>query len=413
MSVILFQPSVAPFVQQAARALHEAGLLEAFCTTLARNPREMWQRSAARLSQSFDSKLQRRIITEVPLEKTVLYPWRELLRLTIGSLDRSGKLTDLLWERGEIAFSRHVARMIGPQTRALYGYEFCAADAFIQARALGRKTFYDVPAPSPEYVEHLLRAELDRFPELRTPYTRHIAKREARRTTRRKREWDLATHVIAASTFTRDSFSADGRDVSKLHVLPYGAPPIAPRDEVLSRRDSSSRLSFVWAGTFSIRKGAHYLLEAWRGRKLGQYATLDIYGSVIVPDRLVQPAPEGVRFHGPVARANLLKAFQRADALVFPTLCDGFGMVVTEAWSQGLPVILTPRAGSRDLLRAGENGFSVAAGDASALADQLETLIANPQTLAPMRECALQTAASWQWSDYRAKLTEIVTAELG
>ena len=261
-------------------------------------------------------------------------------------------------------------------------------------------------------MENLLRAELDRFPELRTSYSQHIEKREARRTARRKREWDLATCVIAASSFTRDSFSADGRDVSKLHVIPYGAPPPADRDATLNRRGASQRLNFIWAGTFSLRKGAHYQLTAWRDRHLGRHATLDVYGSVSVPERLLRPAPEGIRFHGAVAREELLNAFQRADALVFPTLCDGFGMVVTEAWSQGLPVILTPRAGACDLLREGENGFSVPPGNADFLGEQLEKLISEPAPLMPMREAALATAASRQWSHYRADLAKIVAAQL-
>ena len=90
MSVILFQPSVAPFVQQAARALHETQLLEMFCTTLAEDPSERWQTLASAFSKSFQQKLQRRRITEISLELVSLYPWRELLRLGVGGFDRSG-----------------------------------------------------------------------------------------------------------------------------------------------------------------------------------------------------------------------------------------------------------------------------------------------------------------------------------
>lgn len=413
MSVLLFQPSVAPFVQQAARALHESGMLEAFCTTIARDESNFWQRGAAKISGGFASRLNRRRITEIPLNKVRTFPSRELLRLVAGGLDRTGKWTDLLWEKGEIAFSRHVAQQISDRTQAVYGYEFCAAEVFARARKLGRATIYDVPAPSPKYVETLLRSELERFPELRSAYSRHIEKRETRRTARRRSEWELADGVIAASTFTRDSFAKDGRDVTKLHVIPYGAPPPASRAEALDQRDSSRRLSFVWAGTFSVRKGAHYLLDAWRGRGFGDSAALDVYGSVTLPPSLLQSAPAGIRFHGPIARSDLLNAFRRADALIFPTLCDGFGMVVTEAWSQGLPVITTPRAGACDLLRPGENGFIVPAGDALALAEQIESLIASPALLSPMREVALATAAHWQWSDYRAKLSTVVRQMMG
>ena len=60
--------------------------------------------------------------------------------------------------------------------------------------------------------------------------------------------------------------------------------------------------------------------------------------------------------------------FRRAAMLVLPTLCDGFGYVVSEAMANGLPVITTYNAGAAERVDEGRNGFVVPPADALALA---------------------------------------------
>jgi len=125
---------------------------------------------------------------------------------------------------------------------------------------------------------------------------------------------------------------------------------------------------------------------------------------------VLAPLPDGIEFGGPVSRAELMEQYRQADALVFPTLCDGFGMVVTEAWSRGLPVITTNRAGAADLLKPNVNGLLVQAGDAGAIEESLAWAVSHRADLAAMREQALLTAAGWQWSDYRSALAGVLRA---
>ena len=106
-----------------------------------------------------------------------------------------------------------------------------------------------------------------------------------------------------------------------------------------------------------------------------------------------------------------MEQYGLADALVFPTLGDGFGMVATEAWSRGLPVITTDCAGAADLLRPGGNGLLIRAGSAGEIAGALTWCLEHRAELAAMRDESLATAARWQWSDYRRALArELRTA---
>jgi glycosyltransferase involved in cell wall biosynthesis len=409
MSVLISHPSVAPFVQQAARALLEAGKLDRFITTLRYDEASRGQRWACRAARcigfDLESQLKRRTVTELPPGSVESHPLSEIARLLSGQLDGSGRLTDLVWERTEPAFDRLVARRVRADHDAVYGFEYCSLATFKRARDLGVRVVYDMPAPEPRFVQKLLEAEIDRLPELRTPYHLHTAAREERRISRRRAEWDSADLVIAASRFTRDSFAQAGLDVAKVAVVPYGAPPAISDGEAASSGSREGEpLRFIWAGTFSIRKGAHYLLEAWRRGDFGRRAELKVFGTVALPERLLQPPPANVDFAGSLPRGRLMEHYRASDALLFPTLCDGFGMVVTEAWSQGLPVITTDRAGAADLLRPGQNGLLIRAGDAAALGEAIEWCLGHRAELHAMREPSAATAAGWQWSDYRRSL---------
>ena len=413
MKALVFHPSVAPFVQQAARALHEADALERFVTTVHEDPQSRSQRALMALGRvlcrDFSRQLRRRAITEIPRTKVSSHPLGEWLRLAAGAVDRDGRVTDLIWEKTERAFDARVSRSLTPDLTGVYGFEHSSLSTFRRARALGLRVAYDVPAPDSEYVHDLLARELENFPELETPYRWHTAAREARRLARRRDEWQAADVVIAASRFTRRSYAESGLDVSKVRVVPYGAPPAAGMDSLRDRRSPAGPLRLIWAGTFSIRKGAHYVLDAWRSHSLGRHATLRIFGAIDLPERLMRDLPDGVHLGGSVPRSQLFHEYDQADALLFPTLCDGFGMVATEAWSRGLPVITTDRAGAADLLRPRENGLLIRAGESLAIAEVVAWCQDNRAQLAAMREAALVTAAKWQWSDYRRELLRVLT----
>jgi glycosyltransferase involved in cell wall biosynthesis len=215
----------------------------------------------------------------------------------------------------------------------------------------------------------------------------------------------LADIVIANSRFTRDSYATAGWDVSKVRVVPLGAPPV--EQEILEAScGERESLRVLWAGAFSVHKGAHYLLSAWKRIAINKFATLDIYGTVHLPDKLLRDLPRSICAHSAVARGQLFKQYARADVLVFPTLCDGFGMVVTEALAHGLPVITTKSAGAADLIRHGENGLVIPAGDVEALAEALEWCLTHRTELRQMRQAALDTARRWQWCDFRRSLSQ-------
>ena len=392
----------APFTQHVARALDEEDALQAFFCTLVDEPEARWQRLACRLAASggFDLRrdLRRRAITEVPAKRLRSYPRRELLRMLQVRLLQDPVLGDRIFHWARDGFEHWVARHLDGLD-LIYGYEYGSLRIFQRARELGIRTVYDLPSPEHDYVEQLLAPEYARFPELITPYRQYTASRQVERTRRRRQEWDLADLVIANSTFTAQSWQAAGWADRPVTVVPYGAPPPIPQPQI---PPSDGPLRLIWAGTFSIRKGAHLLLEALKALSLPpEHLLVEVYGAQALPASLLGQAPAALRFCGSIPRAELLERMAVAHALVFPTLCDGFGLVVNEALSRGLPVITTTRAGAADLIRPGENGLHIEAGSSEAIAAAIEAALTTPSALLTMRSAALCTAADWQWSDYR------------
>jgi Glycosyltransferase len=120
-----------------------------------------------------------------------------------------------------------------------------------------------------------------------------------------------------------------------------------------------------------------------------------------------------IHFHGAIPQSELFHRYAEADALVFPTLCDGFGMVVTEAFAHGLPVITTDRAGAADIVRHGENGLIVPGGDVAALAATMDWCIDHRSELSNMRAKALETAGNRPWAAYRTELAAAISRAFG
>jgi glycosyltransferase involved in cell wall biosynthesis len=403
-SITLAHLMPAPFVQQVGRALFEAGILSQFATTLTNRSDASWQKACIAVAKlvKFDlaQQLTRRSITELPLSVVQDFPLPEVLRLLVGKLDRDQRLTDMVFHWGRTAFDQWVARTMLEQCSAIYSYEYTCLESFQAAKQRGIARIYEVPSPDHDFVENLLHDELQRYPELTTPYRNYVHTKQAKRTHYRRQEWQLADVVIVNSQFTKRSYAAAGLDVSKVHVIPLGAPPVQAEIPECKTQDG---FRFLWAGTFSIRKGAHYLLQAWKQIQ-PSHARLDVYGAMGLPSILLQDLPDSTYLLSTVSQSELFKLYQQADVLVFPTLCDGFGMVITEAFAQGLPVITTDRAGASDLVRHGENGLIVPAGNAEALAEAMNWCLTHPQELQSMREAARETAAYWQWSDFRKAL---------
>jgi glycosyltransferase involved in cell wall biosynthesis len=138
---------------------------------------------------------------------------------------------------------------------------------------------------------------------------------------------------------------------------------------------------FLYVGRLVRDKGVFDLLEAYSRLEPSLRASIGLVfagtGSAQpeLLERAAQIAPGAIQFPGFVHREELPEIYALADAFVFPTHSDPWGLVVNEAMACGLPMIATNVAGcALDLVQDGWNGFVVPPGNPSQLAQAMVTL---------------------------------------
>ena len=162
-------------------------------------------------------------------------------------------------------------------------------------------------------------------------------------------------------------------------------------DEVRARHGLPSRY-FLYVGRLIKEKGIFDLLSAYA--KLDEPTRSQI-GLVFVGEgpsrkelvrRKADIRPGRVEFCGWVHREQIPEIYSLAEALIFPTHSDPWGLVVNEAMACGLPIIASDVAGCvPDLVENGKNGFIVPPKDVEGLARAMEQLFRQPDLAAQMR----------------------------
>ena len=408
---VLFSTVVSsPSTLNAAKALAEIDLLGEYYTTLGLRSGGLTLRLARSLDSVFDlnltSQLQRRETAGIPDALVRKFPLWDAVRTILSRSGFDEARMDQVTVAGLDAFDRHVARRVADQ-RAVYAFNGAASRTFIAAKARGVPCIYGVKSPDVRFLEAVYHGELNKYPFLRSGDS--VLAGVGVRPAVWQAEWAMADLVIANSQFTLESFAANGLDIAKGRVVTLAFPPTRYADRFPA--DPTGPLRVLWAGSFSIRKGAHYLLQAL-ARMGSSKVDVRVLGKQALPQAALETWPAKISLRGTVPMSELLLEYGRADLLVLPTLSDGFGMVVSEAMSQGCAVITTERAGVSQFIEHGRNGLIVPAGDADALAAALEWCAANREALAQMGAEGRRTAMTWQWSDYRAALAATVKEAL-
>ncbi|HXG55003.1 MAG TPA: glycosyltransferase family 4 protein [Vicinamibacterales bacterium] len=143
--------------------------------------------------------------------------------------------------------------------------------------------------------------------------------------------------------------------------------------------DEGRGAGMLFCGAWDHVKGIAYLVDAWvRLARRGAGVPLTILGPGVPAERVLAAFPEHVRPHvtviDRVPEDRVIEEYRRHDALIFPSTYEGFGLVVLEAMSQGLPVIATPVGCAAHLVVPGVTGLVVRPRDGSGLADAVMTL---------------------------------------
>lgn len=254
-------------------------------------------------------------------------------------------------------------------------------------------TFHDLFAMTGEYST----------PQFRQRFA-HLARETAAR----------ADHIVAVSNHTAalvaDQLAFPREAITVIHhgVEALDVPAPECRRSVL--RDLGVTRPFVLhVGSLQVRKNIERIVSAFES--VGESLELVLAGSTgFGSDRIVQridesPARSRIRLTGHVGDKARATLYAEAEALVFPSLEEGFGLPVVEAFSAGLPVVASNVSAVAEV--AGDAALLVDPLDAEGIAGALERVISDSELRGELRSKGLDRAKRFSWERCAAQTWDV------
>ena len=207
-------------------------------------------------------------------------------------------------------------------------------------------------------------------------------------------------YISIPSNFAKQTYIEKGIDLKKLIQIPYGVDLTNFRK--IQKEDDIFRV--VFAGSLSLRKGVHYLLEAFSELRLknGELLLIGYETKEIKP--FMEKYKGYYRYIGKVPQFELYKYLSQGSVFVLPSIEEGLAMVIPQAMACGLPIICTTNTGGADIIREGKEGFIIPIRDINALKEKILYLYEHEDEKKHMSEMALQRVKEFTWDAYGDKI---------
>lgn len=407
--LVLSHPTGNTFFRAAARAFFSAGMLTELNSSICWSPNPFL---ANLIPEPISVQLARRSFRDIPVSMQHSHSSREYLRLLLSYLKVD------LFQQHEVgflsidslyrSFDRHVASRLEilKNCQAVYAYEDSSLTSFRTAKRLGLYCFYDLPIGYWQAAQQIFLEERDLNPEWAC--TISGLKDSTEKLARKDEELSLADHIIVPSLFVRQTLLSYNACKSPVSIVPFGSPPavIYP-----SPRIDNSPLRILYVGSLGQRKGLSYAIDA--------VYLLDFEASFTLIGKRgpyqCQPLDSAInRFNWieTLPHPEILIQMRNHDVLLLPSLFEGYALVISEALSQGLPVIATPNSGATESIRDGIEGFIVPIRDSHAIAQKLSQLNSDRNLLHKMRLSCISRALELNWLHYESRLTTLVSSTI-
>ena len=282
-------------------------------------------------------------------------------------------------------------------TDVVIGWTFFFLHTLRKAKSMGAKTIVERGSSHILYQMNILREEYERHDiEAKLAHPKLIEKELL--------EYNEADYISIPSLFVKRTFLERGVPEEKLIHVPYGVD--VTDFKPIPKKDKTFRI--IHCGGITLRKGVHYLLQAFYELNLPD-AELWLIGSM---SKEMQPFlrryDNGKVFHkGPYPQKELYKHYSQGSVFVIMSIEEGLAMVQPQAMACGLPVICTTNTGGEDIVREGIDGFIVPIRNMEALKEKLFYLYENPDICKAMGQSARQRVSEgFTWDDYGERMIQ-------
>jgi glycosyltransferase involved in cell wall biosynthesis len=194
-------------------------------------------------------------------------------------------------------------------------------------------------------------------------------------------------------------------------------PPTLTPAQIEARTRHAGPLRILFIGNLTPVKGLHTLLQALDHLSPDKWC-LTVVGSLMMDPGYVhsirrQIAESGLTDHvkllGACPNAEVATHLAQNQVLAVPSHYEAFGIAYLEAMGFGLPVIASTAGAAHELVIQGEQGFLVAPGDATTLAQHIQTLQQDRECLRHMSLAAYRRAQMHPtWAESAGRVREFL-----
>lgn len=223
-----------------------------------------------------------------------------------------------------------------------------------------------------------------------------------------RRAVERASHIITVSQFSKDalitSFHADPGRVSVISLAAVSPPHIS--EEVVTNVRACHRLLrpyLICVSRIDVRKNLALLLRAFAQLKesrayegdLVLVGPLGFGGEGIVERMGAHPFASSIHYVGWVSELDKFALIAGADVFVFPSVYEGFGIVVLEAQSLGVPIVCSYTTSLPEV--AGEAAAFVDPHSADSIADGILRVLGESEYRRDLITKGRENATRYSW----------------
>jgi glycosyltransferase involved in cell wall biosynthesis len=411
--VILSHPTGNQFVRYAASGLIQAQMLQSFYTSIACFENDFlykigrFSKLAELRKRVFDSDLKPFTNTnpyhELMRQLSMKMNWESLIKHEFGKFSIDG-----VYANHDYWVSKKIRQQQFNGAKAIYAYEDAAIQSFIKSKQIGLTNFYDLSIGYWRMGSQILAIEKERQPLYASTLTGLL--NSDNKLAKKDEELALADNIIVASSFTKNTLNLYPNSLNKVTVIPYGFPEVEARNPFKEKTNKPLKLLFV--GGLTQRKGIAEVFET--ANYFGKHTELTIIGRKTSNEcKELDNNLKKYNWIPSLPHHDILEQMRQHDILLFPSLFEGFGMVISEAMSQGMPVITTNHTAGKDFITHGENGWIVEPGNSNAMIHVIQNIIDNREQLEQIKINAQNTAKERPWHKYATELALFVKQNLG
>lgn len=266
-----------------------------------------------------------------------------------------------------------------------------------RAKKFGAVTVVERGSSHITYQNKILREEYElcgiELPPMSVPHPKIIEKE--------LEEYKRTDYISVPSIFVKKTFLDEGIPEEKIIHVPYGVNLSAFKQ--VPKTDGVFRIVFV--GGMCLRKGVHYLLQAFAELNLPNSELMLLGAMNEEMEPFFKKYKGYYNYVGKIPQAELYKYYSQGSVFVMMSIEEGLALVQPQAMACGLPIIATTNTGAEDIIRDGKDGFIIPIRNVEALKEKIKYLYEHQDICRAMGISAKERVSQgFSWDDYGNKM---------